>query len=326
MKSEHCKNRTNIYLQKQNNNNARISTVECLSINEYIIAKQELCRRQHNNCKKCIGEITAAKIVSQEKVIPLPNLWRRSFQGLPYNCEKAQRKLLQMPLIAINYNSKVFITAKSEKNKLNEIKEIIRLKFPENRKESQEVNMSTEDMNTLISVASNESEKTLLKHTVCNAYNLSKRQAKTLYGISRVRRRAEKVSEAASKIAEINSKHDFLAQLEQRSYLFALGLNVGDYIPELSSDSESEISEVELSSDDDDECSPTFAAVKQDIEHEHVVNSFIAPERAKDNLDENKSGESHCDTNFSSNYVHTALAKLKSVSFNWFAFVALLQP
>ena len=184
LKSEHCKNRTNIYLQKQNNNNAQISTVECLSINEYIIVKQELCRRQHNNCKKCIGEITAAKIVSQEKVIPLPNLWRRSFQGLPYNCEKAQRKLLQMPLVAINYNSKVFITAKPEKNKLNEIKEIIRLKFPENRKESQEVNMCTEDMNTLISVASNESEKTLLKHTVCNAYNLSKCQAKTLYGIS----------------------------------------------------------------------------------------------------------------------------------------------
>ena len=74
-------------------------------------------------------------------------------------------------------------------------------------------------------------------------------------------------------------------------------MNVGDYIPELSSDSESEISEAELSSDDDDESSPNFAAVKQDIEHEHVVNSFIAPERAKDNLDENKSGESHCDTN-----------------------------
>ena len=229
-----------------------------------------------------------------------------------------------MPLIAINYNSKVFKTAKSEKNKLNEIKEIITLKFPENQKESQEVNMSTEDMNTLIPVASNESEKTLLKHTVCNAYNLSKRQAKTLYAISRVRQRAEKVSKAASKIAEIKSKHDFLAQLEQRLYLFALGLNVGDYIPELSSDSESEISEVELSSDDDDESSPTFAAVKQDIEH--VVNSFIEPERVKDNLDKKKSGESHCDTNFSSNYVHTAWAKLKSVSFNWFAFVAVLQP
>ena len=166
-----------------------------------------------------------------------------------------------------------------------------------------------------------------MKHTVCSAYNLSKRQAKTLYGISRVRQRAEKVCEAGSKIAEIKSKHDFLAQLEQRLYLFALGLNAGDYIPELSSDSESEILEVELSSDVDDKSSPTFSAVKQDIEqHEHVVNSFIAPERAKDNLDENKSGESHFDTNLSSNYVHTALAKLKSVSFNWFAFVALLQP
>ena len=72
--------------------------------------------------------------------------------------------------------------------------------------------------------------------------------------------------------------------------------------------------------------SPTFEAVKQDTEHQHVVNSFIAPQRAKDNLDEKKSGKSHFDTNFSSTYVHTALAKLKSVSFNWFAFVALLQP
>lgn len=147
-----------------------------------------------------------------------------------------------------------------------------------------------------------------------------------MYGISRVRQRAEKVSEAALKIAEIKSKHDFLAQLEQRPYLFALGLNVGDYIPELSSDSESEISEVELSSDDDDESPPTFEAVEQDREHEHVVNRFTSPEQAKDNFDENKSGESQFDTNFPSTYVHTALAKLKSVSFNWFAFLALLQP
>lgn len=64
-----------------------------------------------------------------------------------------------MPLIAIKYNSKVFITAKSEKNKLDEIKEIIRLKFPENRKESHEVSMSAEDMNSLISVATMKVEK-----------------------------------------------------------------------------------------------------------------------------------------------------------------------
>ena len=73
-------------------------------------------------------------------------------------------------------------------------------------------------------------KKSLLKHIICSAYNLSKREAQKLYGISRLRERAEKVNEAVDKISEIKSKHNFLAKLEQKSYLVSLGLDAHNYI------------------------------------------------------------------------------------------------
>ena len=87
------------------------------------------------------------------------------------------------------------------------------------------------------------------------------------------------------KIAEIKNKHNFLAQLEQKSYLVALGLAVDDYMTGLSSDSESEISEVELSSDDGNESSCPVRAIGQDMKNERFVgNSFISSEQTADSF------------------------------------------
>lgn len=222
-----------------------------MSLSEYVLAKEEVCKRYHSDCSKCIGDINAAKIVLEENIVPLPVLWRRSFKASLYDSGKAQRRLLQLPVIAVEFHSKVYIAAKSEKT-IDEIKEEIQLKFSQDGISTvTQARMSSEDLNSILSVANSEADKSHLKHAVCSAYNLSKREAKNLYGISRLQERAEKVCEAANNISEIKSKHNFFARIEQKSFLLSSGLNVDDYLSELSSGSDSDVSEVELSSDDD---------------------------------------------------------------------------
>lgn len=325
LKNEHCQIRTNVNCQRKDvYTSARVSTVENLSLSEYIIAKEELCKRDHTNCKKCIGDLNAAKIVLKEKVLPLPILWRRSFTGSVYDCEKAQRRLLQLPLLAVGLEGSVYIAAKSERN-IDEIREEIRLKFNKENKHAPRTQtlMSSEELNSLMSVANNEAEKSLLKHAACSAYNLSKREARELYGITRIRKRAIKVSDAAERISEIKSKHNFMAKLEQKSYLLSIGLNVDSYVPDLSSDSE--VSEVELSSDNEENACTRAAVQEEDSDKsskqkedgfkmQHQGSNSHAFSQETDNVP-------HLDA-----YYSIALDTLKEVSFNWFAFVVSLQP
>jgi hypothetical protein len=88
--------------------------------------------------------------------------------------------LLQLPLTAVQFESSIYIAAKSDRN-IDEIKEEIRLKFNKDRQpQAIKTVMSSEELTSIISVANSEAEKSLLKHAACSAYNLSKCEAKKL--------------------------------------------------------------------------------------------------------------------------------------------------
>ena len=93
-------------------NGIRISFIEELTLSDYVIAKELQCKQLHTNCTQhCSCFVNAGKIVLEEKFVSLPYLWNKCF-GKTYDCEKAQRKLLRMPIVSINVNGKVFIVEK----------------------------------------------------------------------------------------------------------------------------------------------------------------------------------------------------------------------
>ena len=53
-----------------------------------------------------------------------------------------------------------------------------------------------EMFNSLLSISENDGEREKLKHAVRSVQNLSKREARRLYGISNLKQRSEKVSES----------------------------------------------------------------------------------------------------------------------------------
>lgn len=129
----------------------------------------------------------------KSKVVPLSLVWNSCFDGVAYDCEKAQRRLLQMPLAAITHDNRVYLVEKDFSDGANyeSAKREINV-----RHTPQEINYTSRaDFNSLLNFAAqSEPEKEILKHTICSSYNLSKRKASKLYGISRLKKRSDKVS------------------------------------------------------------------------------------------------------------------------------------
>ena len=115
-KKEHCKRNTNVQLKVKGDMGVRVSVMDSLSLLEYAQAKEELCKNERNNCSKYAEEIKAARIVLEEKIIPLLVLWSLAFTGNKCDSEKAQRRILQLPLLSITWNSQVYI---AENNTIN---------------------------------------------------------------------------------------------------------------------------------------------------------------------------------------------------------------
>ena len=72
----------------------RESLFEGLTLSEYVLAKEAKCRLNHKDCLSCNPMTNAGKVVLKSKVVPLSFVLNSSFDGVPYDCEKAQRRLL----------------------------------------------------------------------------------------------------------------------------------------------------------------------------------------------------------------------------------------
>ncbi len=62
------------------------------------------------------AKVVAANDLLQKKRIPLPKLWRTCFSLKRYDCEKAQRRLLQMPVACIRLKNGVVVIEKNSDN------------------------------------------------------------------------------------------------------------------------------------------------------------------------------------------------------------------
>ena len=116
--------------------------------------------------------------------------------------------------------------------------------------------MSSGEYFDILKSAENDAERNRLKHVVSSGYNLSRRQASSMYKISRMKERATAVTEACEKAKEITSMHKYFARVEQRAFFNSVGADCDVYLngsgSEDDSGEESEVEEDDLS--DSEEC------------------------------------------------------------------------
>lgn len=291
--------------------------------------------------------ITAAKIILTEKHVALPSLWMRAFPNINYDCEKAQRRLLQMPVASLSFAEGCFIVEKRKDGLYDDTKREIytRVKHPKELSDNAEkLQNSMKEFSGLLRAAPNSGERERMKHLMASSRNLSSRQTSKL-GIWNLKKGAEKVVAAAQEINRVKSKHLHFAKIEQKVNLESLGRNPNFYLSD-SSSSEDEYSERqdEDRPSDEDVKNPAKPALQEDPsvncisvtlhseknvnqqpeklvrEQEHQTpsvqsGSSFPPERGE--------GKNVPELDVNSSLV---LDILREVDFNWFSFVVVLEP
>ena len=328
----------------------RASLFDGLTLEEYIKAKRIKCNELHSatSCS-CQSLIAAAEIVLKNRFTPLPVLWNTAFPSVVYDCEKAQRRLLQLPLVAFRYEGRVYISEKKEKMDygamMNELSQHLLC-------DQSKSYISSEDFFDVLKSTESDAERTRLKHVVCSGYNLSRRQASSIYKISRLKERATAVSEACQRAEDIKAMHGYLAKVEQRAFLNSLGVDCDAYLDSSSSEDDSEESEEEeeeedITENDEEQVNGDDKISSQSFEDTERISSGIpkpmtgsctaidAPNSSVGH-DGDNAGESEQHHSFSASPGKSlqeidvnsvmVLDILREVRFNWFALVALLQP
>lgn len=290
----------------------------------------------------------AASLILREKHILLPKLWRMVFQSSKYDCEKAQRKFLQMPIASMRLKTGVVVTEKGDNayyaDVLSKIHQIEELRTATVMGQSKSLPVSKTDCQDLLDSTLTQYEAEKIKHTIASTHNLSKRQAEQL-GIRNMSKRAKKVELITETVKGIKQKHRFFSKIEQKAFLQSQGINSTSY---LSSDSDTS------DTDSGDELNDTTTASSLEIEKKssnisappvdnnevHIqsttLNCISAPP-SNDEGDsmtatqqdipekENLQGGHKIIPELDINSV-LVVDVLKEAKFNWFAFVAILEP
>jgi len=192
-----------------------------------------------------------------------------------YDSEKAQRRLLQMPVACIRLKNGIIVTEKGDAtsyevaiSKISQIEEFSTVMGHFNK----DLELNRNDCQDLLQSTSTTSEVQRIKHVLASTHNLSKRAAQRL-GISNLKKRATQVENATETVKQIKSKHRYFSKIEQKAFLESQAV---DPLLYLSSDSDSSLCDSE-GDESADEVQPNISAtistestetVKADTSHD----------------------------------------------------------
>lgn len=89
-----------------------VSRLKDLSLAEFQLARKMYCQEQHGcplSCKMRVPLIEAAKQVETQGVVPLKRLYCSQFVSKAYKCDKAVRRLMQLPVVVLKLKGTLYV-------------------------------------------------------------------------------------------------------------------------------------------------------------------------------------------------------------------------
>ena len=212
--------------------NVRQSLFQGLTLQQYYFALQKHCQVNHTDkCDKCSIFLLATSEILTKTFVSLAVLWRKAKFSLKYDCEKAQRWILRMPVAVLRINESVatrlYVTEKLNDSFAYDVI-IKQIKAVSHDHSATVPCLKKKEFEELLSIIADETERERMKHAVAKVHNSSRRVAANFYGISRCSKRATKVAEAIRITEAITRKNNALCINEQKSYLSLMGLKASD--------------------------------------------------------------------------------------------------
>ena len=221
-----------------------------LSLPEYISACRTVCSQTHSNtCQECKPILTVAQTIIDDGFVVMSEAFRNAYPSLKYTAEIARRKFLQMPLVNIvigNTGSGRACSYLVENQPGMDYTSVYHLISSVIEKQSNVTScgMLKETLKSIMSLASSDRERELIRVTTFVAGKFSQSSARKQLGLEDMNRRTAELEKCAMEVKEIKDNVEEIAQSEIHGLAINHGLDLNH------SSSENEDSEAGC---DDDE-------------------------------------------------------------------------
>ena len=211
-----------------------LSTVSELTLEQYLRARRQHCFNNHKQvCINCTGMLQVANTVLNQGYCSLPCAFKIVSPDVAYNAERARRKLLHMPLVAVRVGQ-----PESGRSMTLLLEYFSRVDYTKMSLVINSMAKSTQGnscsgiekctLQALLSMAQSDRERETLRYVVYKASGLTATRARRLYGFERMNSRALRVEESILQMKRIRETVDEMAQIQDKALLSSFGLHYAD--------------------------------------------------------------------------------------------------
>jgi len=220
-----------------------ISKFKELSVNEYILCREQYCKKLHDveggvpACSQCRGLVNTAKEIQGNGMVKVSDTFKKHFSGIKYSSEKAVRKFMSLPVVIFELGEACKGTQTlymiEQRSGIDYIKYVDLIKSGNSTVETRYPHVIDKDkLRALCELASTEKDRKLIKYAMCA--DISGKNAKK-YGISDWNCQKDVIDCSIERSIEIREAVNELASIEEKVVLRSYGI-------EIESDNESLIS------------------------------------------------------------------------------------
>jgi len=231
------------------------SKLKGLKLSQFVLARQAYCSKFHtSSCSDCCCLINVAKEVMKSGIVEVPSTFRKCFQNVNYKSYNAKQRLMQLPVVIFQMSTKGQGSQKLymvENNSGVDYTQFVSLFKELVPAEIDKSGLSRETLSGLCKLASNESDRKLIKYAACASRNLSSREAAKRYGVSNYSTLKSEVEQALETACAIRKNVMELAEIKDRSFLRTIGIDVSSSSSESEGSGKSSCCEWESESSDE---------------------------------------------------------------------------
>ena len=209
---------------QQKSDNVYVSLVSGLTLTEYVIARGEYCKLNHSQPCVCQRFLQVGQFIIDHGLCSLSTAFNITSPSVQYTSERARRKLLQMPLVAIligdpklGLSSYVLMEhiPSFDYTKLAVVMERI---IKDHSKRQPHV-LDRDYVKLLLGMAQSYRERECLRHAIVTASGLTPTAARNIYGFENTSQCSVNVDNAINKMQEIRETIDEMAVTREKAVL-----------------------------------------------------------------------------------------------------------
>ncbi len=226
------KQNCNLELQKQSDT-VHVSLITELSLTEYAKACKLYCEIFHcSTCVVCQRVLIVMNVINEHGYCTLKHAFSIVSPGVQYSAEKARRRLLQIPLVAIRLgdvnkgNSFTILTEYIASVNYTRIGTVINGLLKTSAHTQSRSTMEKSCVKMLLGLAQSDRERECIRYAIYKSSDMSATRARREYGFESMDRLCEQVEDAIEQVRDIRQTIEEIAKVKDEAIKASFGLNV----------------------------------------------------------------------------------------------------